>query len=191
MEDIIARVRRTSQLGILGEVLAAEALVRNGFQGVRNLNDDVHNQPFADLLAEKDGIRYLIGVKSRNEECDVGGLNASYNCVLVPGGINWRVKEQGASVDDITALALSQVHLLAGRFGAIAAWVTVPLRPMEGTYAAYFGLLKDLGNRRSIPMTGAARVGSTCLADWAPDTRITRDLCNAVGRRPSRSGSRS
>lgn len=32
MEDIIARVRRTSKLGILGEVLAAEALVRTGFR---------------------------------------------------------------------------------------------------------------------------------------------------------------
>ncbi|TIM67206.1 MAG: hypothetical protein E5Y52_12235 [Mesorhizobium sp.] len=134
MEGIIARVRRTSKLGILGEVLAAEALIRNGFQGVRNLNDDVHNQPFADLLAEKDVIRYFIGVKSRNEERDVGGLNASYNCVLVPGGINQRMKEQGATADGITAPALRQVHLLAGRFGATAAWFAVALRPMEGTY---------------------------------------------------------
>lgn len=58
MEDIIVRIRRTSKLGLLGEVLAAEALYRNGFQGVRNLNDDVHNHPFADLLAETDGTRY-------------------------------------------------------------------------------------------------------------------------------------
>lgn len=150
----------------------------------------MHNQPFADLLAAKDGIRYFIGVKSRNEERDVGGLNASYNCVLVPDGINRRMKEQGATADDITALALRQVHLFAGRFGATAAWITVPLRPMKGRYDAYFGLLKDLGNRRSIPMTGAARVGYMCLADWAPDTRFTRDLCNSVGRRPSRAGSR-
>ncbi|TGQ80109.1 hypothetical protein EN850_12480 [Mesorhizobium sp. M8A.F.Ca.ET.207.01.1.1] len=186
MEDIIARVRRTSKLGILGEVLAAEALVRNGFQGVRNLNDDVHNQPFADLLAEKDGIRYFIGVKARNEERDVGGLNESYNCFLVPGAINRRMKEQGATVNDITALALRQVHLLAERFAAIPAWVTVPLRPMQGTYTAYFGLLKELGNKRCIPMTEAARASYTCLADWAVDARITPDLYNAVGRRPSR-----
>lgn len=186
MEDIIARVRRTSKLGILGEVLAAEALVRNGFQGVRNLNDDVRNQPFADLIAEKGGIRYFIGVKARNEERDAGGLNASYNCVLVPGAINRRMKERGATVDDITALALRQVHLLAERFAAVPAWVTVPLRPMQGTYAAYFGLLEELGNKRSVPMTGAVRASYTCLADWAGDARITPDLCNTVGRRPSR-----
>ncbi|TIM99996.1 MAG: hypothetical protein E5Y38_14900 [Mesorhizobium sp.] len=182
MEDIIARVRRTSKLGILGEALAAEALVRNGFQGVRNLNDDARNQPFADLLAEKGGIRYFIGVKARNEERDMGGLNESYNCVLVPDAINRRMKEQGATVGDITALALRQVHLLAERFAAIPAWVTVPLRPMQGTYSAYFGLLKELGHRRSIPMTGAARASYICLADWAVDARITPDLCNAVGQ---------
>ncbi|TIV16281.1 MAG: hypothetical protein E5W02_14215 [Mesorhizobium sp.] len=97
------------------------------------------------------------------------------------------MKNQGATVDNITALALRQVHFLAERFAAIPAWVTVPLRPMQGTYAAYFGLLKELGNKRSIPMTGAARASYTCLADWAVDARITPDLCNAVGRRPSRS----
>lgn len=35
-KDIIAQVRRTSKLGILGEVLAAETLVRNGFQTSRH-----------------------------------------------------------------------------------------------------------------------------------------------------------
>ncbi|RWA96022.1 hypothetical protein [Mesorhizobium sp.] len=68
MEDIIARIRRTSKLSRLGEILAAEALALNGFSGIRDLNGDIHNHPFADLLAEKSGKRYFIGVKTRNED---------------------------------------------------------------------------------------------------------------------------
>jgi hypothetical protein len=157
MEDVLARIRRTSRLGTLGEILAAEALKRNGFSGVRNLNDQLHNHPFADLFAERDGLRYFIGVKTRNEEREVGGLNGSYNCVLVPDHVNRRLKEEGATTDDITRLALAQVESLAARFQAIPAWIAVPVRPLEGTYASYFGLLSHLGNKRSIPMTMAAR----------------------------------
>ncbi|MEI8703170.1 MAG: hypothetical protein E5V25_06380 [Mesorhizobium sp.] len=50
MEDIIARIRRTSKLGRLGEILAAEALALNGFSGIRDLNGDIHNHPFATFL---------------------------------------------------------------------------------------------------------------------------------------------
>jgi hypothetical protein len=178
MEDIITRIRRTSKLGRLGEILAAEALALNGFSGIRDLNGDIHNHPFADLLGEKSGKRYFIGVKTRNEERDVGGLNESYNCVLVPDPVNKRLKLGGASVDQITAMALRQVHALAARFDAIPAWVTLPMRPVQGTYAAYFGLLTALGNKRSIPMTPAARSTYTCLIDWTTDRRITPDFAN-------------
>lgn len=149
-----------------------------GFGEVRNLNDSRHNQPFADLLAEKAGRTYFIGVKARNEERDVGGLNGSYNCVLVPDAVNKRLKAQGKTVDQITALALGQVRALAAQFHAIPAWIAVPVRPSKGTYAAYFGLLADLGNQRSIPMTHAARAGHECLVNWTSDPRITPDLSN-------------
>jgi hypothetical protein len=178
MGDFISRVQRTSKLGKLGEFLAAEALVAHDFQDVENLNDRHHNQPFADLLARKDGRTYFIGVKTRNEDRDVGGINESYNCVLVPDAINRRLKERGMTKDEITALALDQVRALAKQFSAIPAWIAIPMRPMEGKYSAYFGLMENLGNRRSIPMTHAARRTYECLVDWKADARITPDLTN-------------
>lgn len=179
MEDIIARIRRTSKLGQLGEVLAAESLTRNGFSGVKNLNEG-HNHPYADLIAERDGVRYFIGVKSRNEERDVGGLNSSYNCVLVRDVVNRRLKEEGKTVDQITRMALQEVFHRAKTYGAVPAWIAVPMRPARGMYAAYFGVLSDLGNKRSIPMSIEARKTYTCLTDWTRDARITIDLSNNV-----------
>ena len=178
MEDVLARVRRTSKLGKVGEILAAEALEKRRFLEVRNLNEVKHDYPYADLLAEKDGLRYFIGVKSRNEERDLGGINESYNCVLVPDAAYKRLKAQGMTPDEITKLALRQVYQLAASFKAIPAWITVPMRPTQGTYASYFGLLSDIGNRRSIPMKPAARTNYECLVDWTFDGRITPDLSN-------------
>ena len=53
MEEVLSRVRRTSKLWKLGELLAAEALELRGFVGIRNLNDSRHSQPYADPLAER------------------------------------------------------------------------------------------------------------------------------------------
>ena len=53
MTKVLANVRRISELGMLGEQLAAEALASYGFENVRNLNLDIRNHPFADLIAEK------------------------------------------------------------------------------------------------------------------------------------------
>lgn len=178
MEDVLARVRRTSKLGKVGEILAAEALESRRFREVKNLNEIRRNYPYADLLAERDGHRYFIGVKSRNEERDVGGLNESYNCVLVPDAVNKRLRAQGLTPDEITKLALRQVYKLAASFNSIPAWITVPMRPTQGTYAAYFGLLSDLGNKRSIPMKPTARTSYECLVNWTSDRRITPDLSN-------------
>jgi hypothetical protein len=129
-------------------------------------------------LAERAGSRYFIGVKTRNEERDIGGLNESYNCVLVPDAVNRMLKVRGNSTDQITALALAQVQTLATQFQAIPAWIAVPTRPKKGAYAVYFGLWSDLGNRRSIPMTQTARQKYECLVNWTFDSRITPDLSN-------------
>jgi hypothetical protein len=166
---------RISRLGQLGEM--EEALKANGFQDVRNLNHSRHNQPFADLLAEKDGSRYFIGVKARNEKQCGGRLNDSNNCVLVANDKNMAHKALGKTTGEITQMALEQVCQLAA-FEAIPAWMTIPIRADEGTYSVYFGLLSQLGNQRSIPMTTNARKGYQCLVDWVVDKRITPDLTN-------------
>jgi hypothetical protein len=44
---------RAKSLGALGELLAIKALVDNGFNNIRNLNDKKRNFPYADLYAER------------------------------------------------------------------------------------------------------------------------------------------
>src|SRR5947209_7957183 len=73
---------RKKSLGELGELYALKALVDNGFNNIQNLNDKNRNEPFADLLAEKDGVRYTISVKSRNKNRggrSIGKTNDRYN----------------------------------------------------------------------------------------------------------------
>jgi Holliday junction resolvase-like predicted endonuclease len=172
-------VRRMSRLGELGETLAAEALSRAGFQEVENLNTRRTNHPFADILAARNGTRYLIGVKTRNEmrEGDVG-LNASYNLVLISKAAKIRLESQGKATGQITALLLDEVHRMAAAHDAVAAWVTVAVRPKMASYSAYFGEVRSLGDKRSVPMTHKARASYLCLADDQRDDRITEDLLN-------------
>ena len=73
---------RKKSLGELGELYALQALVDNGFNNIKNLNDKKRNEPFADLIAEKDGIRYTISVKARNKNRggrSIGKTNDRYN----------------------------------------------------------------------------------------------------------------
>jgi len=133
-------LERITKLGHLGEDFAAERLRQHGFTDVENLNLRRNNYPFGDLLATKDGQCYFIGVKARNEmrQGDVG-LNESYNLVLISDPVNRKLKEQGKTRDQITAMLLAEVEQLAAAFDATPAWVTVPIRPREGTFSAYFG----------------------------------------------------
>ena len=75
MVDYLSDVRRRSLLGVFGEQLAAEALEKNGFRNVQNLNDERSNYPYADLIAEREGARFFIGVKARNERRADGRLS--------------------------------------------------------------------------------------------------------------------
>jgi hypothetical protein len=178
-DPILQPARRRTRLGAVGEKLAEKALKNNGFQQVCNLNKLRRNQPFADLLAEENGQRYFIGVKTRNEDKDCGGLNESYNCVLVSDKKNALLKSQGKSPQEITQIALQRVEKLASDFDAIPAWVAVPVRAHEGTYAVYFGTVAQLGCKRSIPMTHRERRDYRCLVkEWTADKRITPDLTN-------------
>ena len=176
----LLKLERISKLGRLGEDLVAERLQHHGYTNIENLNVRRHNFPFGDLLATKNCIRYFIGVKARNEmrQGDVG-LNESYNLVLIPDALNRRLKEQGKTTDQITAMLLAEVSKLALDLDATPAWATVSIRPREGTYSAYFGLVARLGNRRSVPMTLKDCAKYDCLARDLSDTRITIDLLNA------------
>jgi hypothetical protein len=125
-------------------------------------------------------MRHFIGVKARNEmRQGDAGLNESYNLVLVSDQLNARLKEQGKTTDQITSMLLAEVSALAAGLDATPAWATVSIRPRAGTYSAYFGLVAQLGNRRSIPMTSKACTAYECLARDRLDPRVTLDLLNA------------
>ena len=176
----LLKLERISKLGHVGEELTAERLQHHGFTDIENLNLRRHNYPFGDLLATKNGVRYFIGVKARNEmrQGDVG-LNESYNLVLISDPVNARLKQQGKTTDQITSMLLAEVSALAAGLDATPAWATVSIRPRAGTYSAYFGLVAKLGNRRSVPMTPKACATYQCLAYDRSDPRVTVDLLNA------------
>ena len=171
-------LERITKLGRLGENLAAEGLKEQGFTDIENLNLRRHNYPFGDLLATKDGVCYFIGVKTRNETRQGGGLNESYNLVLISDPANKTLKAQGKTIHQITEMLLVEVSELAAGLGATPAWTTVSIRARSGTYSAYFGSVAELGNRRSVPMTPKACATYQCLARDRPDVRVTLDLSN-------------
>jgi hypothetical protein len=172
---------RTGRLGVIGESLAEEALRRSGFTNVQNLNLLRHNHEFADLLAERGGQRYFIGVKARNEFQQGGQKrNESYNFVLVPDAVNRALKLSGKTAPEITTLLLARVRWLASQYDAIPAWITIPIRAAESTYAVYFGLVEALGNKRVVPMTPKAISTYECLCDWTTDPRVTTSLLNQL-----------
>jgi hypothetical protein len=98
-------------------------------------------------------------------------LNESYNLVLIPDAANARLKEQGKTTDQITSMLLAEVSSLAADLDATPAWATVSIRPRAGTYSAYFGLVAQLGNRRSVLMTPKACATYRCLARDLTDSR--------------------
>jgi Holliday junction resolvase-like predicted endonuclease len=176
----LIRLERITKLGRLGEDLVAECLKDEGFTDIENLNRRRNNYPFADLLATRRGVRYFIGVKTRNEMRQGNvGLNESYNLVLITDAANAKLKEQGKTTDQITTMLLSEVDRLAAALDATPAWATVAVRPRLSTYSAYFGLVAHLGNRRSVPMTPKACATYHCLAQDRTDVRVTTDLLNA------------
>src|ERR1035437_1951858 len=65
---------RKKSLGELGELFAIKAFVDKKFDRIRNLNDNLMNESFADIECEKDGLKYIISVKARyNLGADVYG----------------------------------------------------------------------------------------------------------------------
>jgi len=120
---------RKKSLGELGELFAIKTLVDNEFDKIRNLNDDHMNEAFADIVCEKDGIRFVISVKARNKLQLDGKLNSRYNL--------------GTNVYEKARLA-EQKH------GGIAHWMAIQFDLNE--YSVFFGSLSELNSARAIPI---------------------------------------
>jgi hypothetical protein len=173
-------LERITRLGRLGEDLAAERLSQHGFTDVENLN--LRRKIIRLAICSRQRMACAISSASRRNEMRQGdvGLNESYNLVLISDPVNRKLKERGNTRDQITAMLLAEVGRLATTLDAMPAWVTVPIRPREGTFSAYFGSVAQLGKRRSVPMTPKACAACHCLARDVSDPRVTEDLLNAV-----------
>jgi hypothetical protein len=120
---------RKKSLGELGELFAIKALVDKKFDRIRNLNDHLMNEPFADIECEKDGVKYIISVKARNKYQKNGKLNTRYN-------LGSKVYEK--------ALLSEKKH------NASAYWMAIQFN--QKSFSIYFGSLKELNESKAIPV---------------------------------------
>ncbi len=128
-EDNIKEAARKKSLGELGELFALKALVDQKFDKIRNLNDQIMNEKYADILCEKDGVNYVLSVKARNKYQKNGKLNSRYNL-----GTN----------------AYINAKFVENKYNAKAGWIAVQFD--RNSFSIYFGLLDDLENSKAIPV---------------------------------------
>lgn len=121
--------QRKKSLGELGELFAIKTLVDCEFDKIRNLNDVRMNEPFADILCEKDGVRFVISVKARNKYQINGRLNSRYNI----GGNAY----ENAKTSEI-------------KYGAKPYWMAIQFDLHE--YSVFFGSLESLNGSTGIPI---------------------------------------
>jgi len=129
MMDTKKEAARKKSLGELGELFAIKALVDNGFDRIKNLNDKARNEPYADLFCEKDGKKYVISVKARNKFQLDGKLNSRYNL--------------GQNVQTLAERAEK-------KYNAIAYWMAIQFD--NESFSIFFGSLSELGEAKAIPI---------------------------------------
>jgi hypothetical protein len=120
---------RKKSLGELGELFAIKTLVDNSFDGIRNLNDVHMNEEFADIICEKENIKYLISVKARNKHQINGIVNNRYN-------LGTNVYEKAKHSEK--------------KYGGIAYWMAIQFDIHQ--YSVYFGPLQCLNGSKAIPI---------------------------------------
>ena len=142
--NTIKEAKRLKALGELGELIGIKTLVDSGYFEIRNLNDLKMNYPFADLIAYKDGKRYVISLKARNKFQRDGKINPRY--IL--------------GRDDL----LTKASKAAKEFNAIPAWMAIQFT--EKKFSVYFGTLEEINNAKAIPVLKCMKkeVG-TCLVE--------------------------
>ena len=120
---------RKKSLGELGELFAIKTLVDNEYDRIRNLNDQHMNEPFADILCEKENIKYIISVKARNMYQKNGKLNNRYN---------------------LGSKAYEKSELAEKKYKGVAYWMAIQFDTQH--YSVYFGSLKSLNGSKAIPI---------------------------------------
>ncbi|MDD4526947.1 MAG: hypothetical protein PHF25_02795 [Candidatus Margulisbacteria bacterium] len=125
----IKEAARKKSLGELGELFAIKALVDKKFDRIRNLNDNLMNEKFADIECEKDGIKYIVSVKARNKYQKNGKLNTRYN-------LGSKAYNNALSAEE--------------KYNASAYWMAIQFD--HKSFSIYFGSLKELNGSKAIPV---------------------------------------
>jgi len=120
---------RKKSLGELGELFAIKAFVDKKFDRIRNLNDKIMNESFADIECEKNGIKYIVSVKARNKYQKNGKLNTRYNL-----GSN----------------AYEKALKAESKYNAMAYWLAIQFDQKD--FSIYFGSIKELNGSKAIPV---------------------------------------
>ena len=117
--------------------LASEFLVESGFKNVQ-LNQPQGRFPKMYATAERDGVRYLIGITGR-EEVQQGGREANQSLNFI---------DNKNDMKDAETLVETQRR--------VPAFVAIARNGRKGTWSAYFDELTKLP--RSIPMSDSDRL---------------------------------
>ncbi|MGD1095519.1 MAG: hypothetical protein ABSB35_26430 [Bryobacteraceae bacterium] len=129
--------------GIFAEKLAADALRNAGYSNVENLNDEIRHFPFADLLAEKDGIWYAVSVKGRHRLQRNGKVNTGYK--LQRSDAELAIKKIGKKKGVECEPAFAAVEFDGDR------------------YSVYFDLIDKSLRKNRIGMKDSERAAYQCL----------------------------
>lgn len=136
-----------------------EVLLNNQFNNINDLNKIIHNFPFADFSAERNGEKYLISVKTRNKYENTGKLNSRYK-------LGAKVYEH---IDKLLASSEWSNY--------IPAWLAISIE--RQTFDAYFGTIKQLNNGKGIAMSDFAKRNYEVLALNKPHNYDFLDFYNA------------
>lgn len=133
-QDNKKEAARKKSLGELGELFALKALVDQKFDKIRNLNDQTMNEKYADIVAEKNGLKYVLSVKARNKYQVNGKLNTRYNL-----GSN----------------AYEKAGYAEEKYDAKAYWLAIQFDC--NSFSIYFGSLDSLNGSKAIPVNKCER----------------------------------
>jgi hypothetical protein len=140
--------------------IACECLNINGFAKVaRNKDQGTFPDTYVTATDTLSGVEYLIGITSRGEVGADGKLNPAYNVVH-------------------SAADRRRAKVLATHMKRTLAFIAIPLRETNGSYAAFFGELAPLDFPIEVPMLPQDRLRYRQLAPFTPDARVKELFTN-------------
>jgi hypothetical protein len=152
--------KRAGKLGLIGEQLALAELALHGFTEIRHLNHPKKNHPFApfaDISAERNGLKFWIGVKTRNKYQNEGTINPCYK--IDPRGRALAVQlEQSVPGTIAACIGISVVLSERSCFDG----------ELSNSYSCYFALLRNLTDRQGMGMRKRQLASYEPLAENKP-----------------------